>query len=324
MRCNVAETALARTSRALDLVPYLLEHPGISLSDLAQAFDTTTSQLVSDLNLLFVCGLPGYSPLELIDLSFDDGFVSVIDPQVLDQPRTFTQGEVVALKLALSALAQSAGLSEDMRTHVLTLNHQLSARLPSQATSLSSHLAITPENLTSDISERIATINSTLRSGHGLSFNYLSATQERPTQRSAIPQSLTKQGEWYYLQAYLPTIGENRTFRLDRMSELQVLAQSILSPKSPSSEGSPKTTTSVTIRVGADGLSFLEENSTVISKRTEGVDGVEISMEIFDREWLIREMLGYLGSCQVLAPTDLAQEIASRASDLLAKYRDIS
>lgn len=51
-----------------------------------------------------MCGLPGYTPYDLIDLVFEDGVVSVIDPQVLTKPRNFSKTEHVAVVLGLEIL----------------------------------------------------------------------------------------------------------------------------------------------------------------------------------------------------------------------------
>jgi proteasome accessory factor C len=66
----MADNAAQRALRTMDLVPYILENPGISTIDLAAKFSVTQKQIEKDLQLIFLCGLPGYTPYELIDLSF--------------------------------------------------------------------------------------------------------------------------------------------------------------------------------------------------------------------------------------------------------------
>ena len=63
---------LLRTARLLDLVPFLNTHQGIALKELAAHFDVTPAQMSADLMTLWMCGLPGYTPLELMDLAFLD------------------------------------------------------------------------------------------------------------------------------------------------------------------------------------------------------------------------------------------------------------
>ena len=98
---------LLRTARLLDLVPFLNTHQGIALKDLAQHFDVSQAQMSADLTTLWMCGLPGYTPLELMDLEFDSGFVSIRNASTLSKPRTITFQEGVALLLGLDLIASS-------------------------------------------------------------------------------------------------------------------------------------------------------------------------------------------------------------------------
>ena len=99
------ESAIDRVSRALDLIPFLVANPGLSISEIAQEFSSTEAQISSDLSLLHMCGLPGYSHLELLDISYEDPeFIEVVDPQVLDKPRSLTSIEAMSLVLGLQVL----------------------------------------------------------------------------------------------------------------------------------------------------------------------------------------------------------------------------
>jgi proteasome accessory factor C len=100
----MSETAVDRTGRALDLIPFIAKNPGWSVAELAVRFETTPSQIMKDLEMLFMCGLPGYSHLELIDLELDEDYVAVKNAQNLQRPRTFTYSEVVSLVLGLDLL----------------------------------------------------------------------------------------------------------------------------------------------------------------------------------------------------------------------------
>jgi len=51
-----------RLGRLLNLVPYLLARPGILVAEAAAGLEVSERQLREDLELLWVCGLPGYGP----------------------------------------------------------------------------------------------------------------------------------------------------------------------------------------------------------------------------------------------------------------------
>ncbi|MBJ7506181.1 MAG: protein pafC, partial [Candidatus Nanopelagicus sp.] len=58
----MVDTAAVRALRSMDLIPYVLENPGVSIAELSARFSVTQAQIESDLQLVFMCGLPGYTP----------------------------------------------------------------------------------------------------------------------------------------------------------------------------------------------------------------------------------------------------------------------
>lgn len=69
---------------------FLQKNSGISLEQTAILFGISEKQLISDLNLIWLCGLPGYSHLELIDVSYDSGFITISNAETLNRPMRIT------------------------------------------------------------------------------------------------------------------------------------------------------------------------------------------------------------------------------------------
>src|ERR687884_783908 len=103
-------TGADRVGRLLNLVPYLLARPGISIADAATDLGVGEVQLREDLELLWVCGLPGYGPGDLIDMAFDGDRVTVTYDAGIDRPLRLTQDEALALVVALRMLAETPGV----------------------------------------------------------------------------------------------------------------------------------------------------------------------------------------------------------------------
>ena len=61
-----------RINRLLAMLPWVIANPGCSVIEVCRRFDYTESDLIKDLNTVFVCGLPGYGPGDLMDASIDD------------------------------------------------------------------------------------------------------------------------------------------------------------------------------------------------------------------------------------------------------------
>ena len=66
--------------RLLALVPYLLARPGVRFAEVAEVFGVTEDRLRKDLNLLWVCGLPGHGPGDLIDVEFEGDTITLFEP----------------------------------------------------------------------------------------------------------------------------------------------------------------------------------------------------------------------------------------------------
>src|SRR5690606_40263136 len=76
-------------------------------SDLAADLGVSQAQLRDDLELLWVCGLPGYGPGDLIDMAFDGDRVTLTYDAGIDRPLRLTPDEAVALVVALRMLAET-------------------------------------------------------------------------------------------------------------------------------------------------------------------------------------------------------------------------
>src|SRR3954464_3010328 len=108
----MAGANLERLPRLLALVPYLQARPGISVAAAAADFNVSEAQLRKDLTLLWMCGLPGHGPGDLIDLAFEGEAVSVVFDAGMSRPLRLTAGEALALVVALRTLAETPGLAD--------------------------------------------------------------------------------------------------------------------------------------------------------------------------------------------------------------------
>ncbi|WP_332838964.1 helix-turn-helix transcriptional regulator [Nocardia bovistercoris] len=99
-----------RLSRLLNMIPYFIAHPGISAAEAAADLGVSAKQLMSDLNQLWMCGLPGYGPGDLIDLSFSEESIEVTFSAGIDRPLRLTSTEATALLVALRSIVEMPGM----------------------------------------------------------------------------------------------------------------------------------------------------------------------------------------------------------------------
>jgi proteasome accessory factor C len=64
------------------MVPWLQQHPGVSVQQAADHFGVPAADFERDLWLTICCGLPGHGPDQLIDIQFwdEDGAITTDPP----------------------------------------------------------------------------------------------------------------------------------------------------------------------------------------------------------------------------------------------------
>ena len=94
-------TPVEKAARMLDLVPFITTHQGIPLDDLAAQFQVSQSELLSDLNALWMCG---DSRFDLIDLEFESCFVSIRNAETLSLVRSLSPQEIISILIGLDLI----------------------------------------------------------------------------------------------------------------------------------------------------------------------------------------------------------------------------
>ena len=302
----MVDTAAVRALRSMDLIPYVLENPGVSIAELSAKFSVTQAQIESDLQLVFMCGLPGYTPYELIDVAFEDGVVSIIDPQVLDKPRKFSSNEIVVIALGLKILIDI----NQTNTTALTKLKQLSEKIAK----LGSNKSIL---MTGDVNAFpfFEIITKAISEQRVLDLQYHSLTKDEITQRKVLPEKLYFLNGSLYLSAIDTDIDSDRVFKVDLIKEckigVRVAGKKLL-------ESSLETT--VVLDVQRQNRMFIERNSSIITAMQDNGDLIRVHLQVSNLEWIKLTVLSNAPGITVVSPESLADAVEQSARDLLALY----
>ncbi len=300
------QTPLSRTSRLLDLVPYLTSHQGIDLNILAQDFSVSSSQMVADLTTLWMCGLPGYTPLELMDLSFDSGYVTIHNADTLARPRNLTIEEAIALLLGLDLVVQS--LPQD-REDLKEIAQGLIDRL-SRLANLPSRIRIEP-----NINESIRTlITSAISKKQAVKIQYHSLYSDEVTKRNIHPLEFRVDGAHEYLWAYCEKVAGFRSFRVDRVLDATISGPRVELIQSSASKAADPITYSLEVfsrfRDVAERFALDEMGKGSQSRGTS-----------YSSQWLLRCVMASAGAVKLTSPQEIRSHIAATASGLLDRYK---
>lgn len=303
---------LARTARLLDLIPFILSHQGIAIIDLAKEFGVTEKEILADLNLIFMCGLPQYTALELIDLSFEHGFVTVREPQNLDKPRKLSSEELSILIMGLDVI-QTQITDPSKQQNAKNLQTRLKQLI--ESATANSILYADDRHL-----PYIDNINSAMRNRTALNISYLNTSKDEITTRKILPLEVFQQGDEFLLLTWCYLSKANRTFAIARILSCDQASDTFADSNSDTDSLLLATERRVTIKFQYDraALSFIEH----LQDRVIEIDQTTMiaSVEVWDSEWILRNVLANAGHIKILAPAQFAAEVAARAKIALSNY----
>jgi proteasome accessory factor C len=297
------ETGLARTARLLDLVPYLTTHQGIAISELAKTFNTTVKEITDDLNTLWMCGLPGYTPLELIDLEFESGFVSIRNAETLAAPRALDRAEALSVYMGLDLLSAELGNGNDsLASEIDNLQEQLRSQL------ISAPQVQIEASLNSEFR---ALILRAIRRRGWLEITYHSAANDQVTKRQVAPFEFTQSGTHEYLQGYCDSAKATRNFRADRIvSVIEIEDQVWPSDQVTNSEKA----ISYQVKVHHSSRQVLEVLPQISAGQTAS------TIQGFSATWISRAILSLGGQVEAVEPDEVRAAVLARAAAALENY----
>ena len=318
---SVARGGGERLGRLLNLVPYLLARPGILVAEAADDLGVTERQLREDLELLWVCGLPGYGPGDLIDMAFDGDRVTITYDAGIDRPLRLTQDEALALVVALRLLAQVPGVQNREAIE------RALAKIESAAGDAAADLPVAVR-MPGAGAERIAELQGAVQRRHALQMTYYTATRDEVTDRVVDPMRVVLVGGFAYLEAWCRRAEAVRLFRADRIDSLTELDE----PSAPPPDARPGDMSTgvftaseelplVTLRIGR-WARWITEYYPCERVVEESPECWLVSLRASDLTWARRLVLSLGSEVTVVAPADLAEAVRVEARAALAAYEE--
>jgi proteasome accessory factor C len=319
----MAMTAQSQVRRLLSLVPYLREHDGASLPDVASAFGISVRTLREDLNVLWMCGMPGLTPGDLIDIDMDavdgEGVIHLSNADYLTRPLRLSADEALALVLALRTLREIAG--PERRTAIDSALRKLDAVAGS-----ASHAEQASVTVTAATREEIQSrVDDGLLRGKRLDLTYDVATRAETTRRDVDPLRVFVLEGYGYLEAWCYSAKALRTFRLDRIAAVEVtdvdvqhhdvVLRDLSTGWFEALRDAPLVTLALTPQAAWVAEYYPNESVTYAD------DGSAVlTMRVTDPAWLRGLLLRLGGAARVLEPEGAGASAADAAQEALDAY----
>ncbi|MDF2745783.1 MAG: pafC [Propionibacteriaceae bacterium] len=316
-------TSQAQVRRLLSLVPYLRDHDGARMAEVAEAFGISEATLRDDLNVLWMCGMPGLTPGDLIDIDMDavdgEGVIHLSNADYLTRPLRLSAEEAMALVLGLQALHEIAGPGEqDAIERALKKLEEASGGVvvPDQAS----------VSVTAARGEIQARLTDGLARGKRLDLTYDVASRAETTRRMVDPLRVFVLEGYGYLEAWCYSASALRTFRLDRIAAVEVTDidvirhdDVVLKDLSTGWFETLKDAPLVVLELAPEAAWVAEYYPTETVNRDERGD-VTVALRVTDPAWLRGLLLRLAGGARVISPVGAGDSAAEAAQEALDQY----
>lgn len=211
-------------TRMIDIITVLNRHPeGLRHQDLVERLNTTEALLEHDLQILQFCGLPErYAPGEQFDVIDEGGVVTLRQADELAAPLRLSTPEALAIVAGLRFVADYPGLSEETVRGARTARAKILELLPS------TEVEVVHATAEVDVAheEKLERVLDAIRRRRCLDVTYFALSRAGLSHRRLEPLRVVQVAERTYVQAWCQTAEGIRSFRLDRLGEVELSDES--------------------------------------------------------------------------------------------------
>lgn len=309
-----------RMRRVLAIVPWIVANNGVRLADVASRFGISERELTSDLEVVWMVGLPPYTPDSLVEVVIEDGRVWIHYADFFERPLRLTPAQALALLASADALLGLPGTDPD---------GPLARALAKLAATLGVDADATVDvELGLAEAEVLDELRRAVHERREVALSYYSYGRDAHTERDVAPWRLFADGGSWYLHAWCQQAGDERIFRVDRIAAVQVLdrprsrepehGQDALATFQPQPDD-PRVTLDL-----APAAAWVSDHYPVEHVEVRPDGSQRVTLAVAAPAWLDRLLLRLGRDAAVVGGTGIAnpeQRRAAAARRVLARYR---
>jgi proteasome accessory factor C len=309
-------TSAARMQRLLAMVPWIAAQDGPTLAEVCERFDLTEKQLAADLEVMWLVGLPPYTPDALIDVVQEGDRVWIHFADVFHAPQRLTPDQAVALLTAGASVLALPGTDT-------------SGALARGVAKLAAVLGVDAQQvLDVDLGLGGAEILDVLRAGvsehRRVHLDYYSYGRDARTERGVDPYLVHAEDGSLYLLGYCHLAHAERRFRVDRIAAARLLDDRFDPPDvaTPSGVFQPDTDDPRVVLDLAPSAAWVAEAYPVeqVERRDDG--SLRVHLAVAAEAWFERLLVGLGPQVTVVEAPPALEGAGRRASArILDRYR---
>lgn len=296
-------TAVDSARRALALVPWLMERPGATLSEVAEVAGTTPDVVRQDLEMLCYCGGPGLGGGSMFDIDIVGDHVTIHMAPGLEEPLRLSPAEATRLVLTLTAVVDVMG-----------------EQLPALATAVgkirdAAGLDEALVSATMDADGRLASLRTAISDGRTVQLVYRGRHDDLARNRILDPWQLEYTADGWYLHAHDHERDDHRVFLVDRIQQVGVRSAPVTT-QAPASLASPRYVATddgveVTLRLSGEARLIADQVDLGTDREVDGCR--EVTFHTDSLGWATELIASGGASVEVLGPPELATMVREHA-----------
>jgi proteasome accessory factor C len=310
------ETSADRLQRLLAMVPWIAGNDGPTVDDVCARFDLSPAQLAADLEVMWLVGLPPYTPDALIDVVQEGDRVWIHYADVFSAPQRLTPDQAVALLTAGASVLALPGADPD---------GDLASGVAKLAGVLGVDAAqVLDVDLGGGRADVLEVLRTAVRDHRRVHLDYYSYGRDTRTERDVDPYLVhAEDGSLYLLGHCHQAMGERR-FRVDRIAAAELLGETFEPPSAPLASGvfePDESDPRVVLRL-APPARWVAEVYPVESAEEDARGALVVTLAVAAVPWFERLLVSLGPDVEVVdAPAPLRDAGRRAAARILARYR---
>ena len=307
-------SAAQRVTGLLVMLPWIMQRKRVKISTMAKQFNLTETELIEDLLMASVCGVPPYTPDALIDVFMDNGMVVAEVPLLFSRPLKLSTAELFAISVMAQTALQLPGANK--KGPLSTALTKIAPLMPMGAETIKVELP--RAKFVNELREAVAT-------GERCDIEYFSPATLKRSKRIITARKVFEDAGRWYVAADDHQSGEDRIFRIDRIEQLKPVGifDELNDQDDQDQQWFSEQMSQVTLRVEPSARWIVESYPYVlrVNKRIKNLDVVDITMSITSQQWLGRLLLRAGCGVKVLKPVEYLNLGKKTAQTVLDRYK---
>lgn len=313
---------LPRIQRILLLVSWVMAHPEATTAQVCERFGITSEELLDDLTLLSMCGLPPFTPGDLIWADVDGDRIVIEFADYLARPLRLSRWEAVSLLVMGRAIADLPELEE--ASSLRTALDKVAATIGPDAAETAARIAV---DLETGEGETLGAVREAIAESRRIRMTYYSHGRDVTSERVVEPWIVFGAMRAWYVAGRDVDKDEERVFRVDRIKEMTILAEQFVPPagldRARYDRGALYTPSERDMKVVLDlapSAAWVTEVTPHDAAEKTGGDWTRLTLRTGHLAWLERLVLQLGDAVRVIEPAALAEGVRTVAARALERY----